>query len=86
MTDTSLETKRIKTSDGTILNYVNIGGINKLHNIDGAAILPQGNKRSAEYYLFGIRYTRDKWEEAKKNTNGVPFYKTSIGKASGARV
>jgi hypothetical protein len=57
-----------------------------MHNWDGAAFLPQGNKRQAEYYLFGIKHTKDEWLEKKKSVNGVPFYKTSLGKAAGARV
>ena len=82
----TLETQCIVTSDGTILHYINIDGINKCHNWDGAAYTPQGNKRQAEYYLFGIKHTKDRWLEKKKDVNGQPYYKTSLGKASGARV
>ena len=82
----TLETQRLKTADGTIAHYVNINGVNKMHNWDGAAFFPQGNKRQAEYYLFGIKYTKDKWLEFKKDVNGVPWYKTAAGKAAGARV
>lgn len=76
------ETKKMKTSDGSIIYHLN----GKMHNFDGPAYIPQGNKRAAEYWLFGIKYTKDQWEAAKKDTNGVPFYKTAVGKASGARV
>jgi len=79
-------TKRLRTADGTIVYYMTINGVNKMHNWDGAALIPQGNKRQAEYYLFGIKYTKDQWLEFKKNVNGVPFYKTAAGKAAGARV
>ena len=79
-------TQRLVTSDGTIAYYINIYGINKMHNWDGAAFIPQGNKRKAEYYLFGIRYTKEQWLDFKKDVNGIPFYKTSVGKAAGARV
>jgi len=82
----TLETQRIKTSDGTIVHYVSINGVKKVHNWDGAALIPQGNKRQAEYYLFGIKHTKDEWLEKKKSVNGVPFYKTAAGKAAGARV
>ena len=57
-----------------------------MHNWDGTALIPQGNKRQAEYYLFGIKHTKDEWLDKKKSVNGVPFYKTSIGKTAGARV
>jgi hypothetical protein len=80
------ETKKLITADKTVVHYINVDGVNKMHNWDGAAFLPQGNKRQAEYYLFGFKYTKDQWEDRKKDANGVPFYKTSVGKASGARV
>ena len=76
------EVKKMKTGDGTIIYYLD----GKIHNWDGPAFIPQGNKRLAEYYLFGIKHTKEQWEEKKKDVNGQPFYKTASGKASGARV
>jgi hypothetical protein len=75
-------TKKMKTTDGSIVYYLD----GKIHNWDGPALIPQGNKRLAEYYLFGIKHTKEQWEEKKKDVNGVPFYKTSVGKSAGARV
>ena len=66
------ETKKLKTSDGTIVYYLD----GKMHNFDGPAYLPQGNKRAAEYYVFGIKFTKDQFDNIKKDNNGVPFYKT----------
>ncbi len=80
------ETKKIKTEDGSIVYYVNINGSNKMHNFDGPAYLPQGNRRAAEYYVFGMKFTKDQFDNIKKDNNGVPFYKTAAGKAAGARV
>ena len=76
------ETKRLKTADGTIVYYWE----NKMHNWDGPAYIPQGNKRAAEYYVFGIKFTKDQFDNIKKDNNGVPFYKTAAGRASGTRV
>jgi hypothetical protein len=76
------EVKKMKSTDGSIVYYLN----GKIHNWDGPALIPQGNKRLAEYYLFGIKHTKDQWEEKKKDVNGQPFYKTSVGKSAGARV
>jgi hypothetical protein len=76
------EVKKMKAADGSIVYYLN----GKIHNWDGPALIPQGNKRLAEYYLFGIKHTKEQWEEKKKDVNGQPFYKTSVGKAAGARV
>jgi hypothetical protein len=33
-----------------------------------------------------MKYTKDQWEDRKKDINGQPFYKTAAGKAAGARV
>ena len=76
------ETKKLKTQDGSIVYYWE----GKMHNWDGPAYIPQGNKRAAEYWLFGMKYTKDQWEDRKKDINGQPFYKTAAGKAAGARV
>ena len=76
------EVRKIKTADKTIVYYLD----GKIHNWDGPALIPQGNKRLAEYYLFGIKHTKEQWEEKKKDVNGLPWYKTSAGKAAGARV
>jgi hypothetical protein len=81
-----METRKIVTVDGTIAYYLNVDGINKLHNVDGPALVPKGNKRQSEYWLFGFKYSKDQWEDRKKDTNGVPWYKTAAGKAAGARV
>jgi hypothetical protein len=80
------ETKRIKTKDGSIIYSIDIEDKNLMHNWDGPAYIPQGNKRAAEYWLFGFKYTKDQWEDRKKDVNGQPFYKTAAGKAAGARV
>jgi hypothetical protein len=80
--ENQLETRRLKTKDGTIAYYC----LGKMHNWDGPAFLPQGNKRKAEYWLFGMPHTKVQWEEKKKDIHGQPYYKTSAGKAAGARV
>ena len=80
------ETKRIKTQDGSIVYSIDIEDKNLMHNWDGPAYIPQGNKRAAEYWLFGFKYTKDQWEDRKKDVNGVPFYKTAAAKSTGARV
>ena len=77
----TLETKCLKQADGTIVYYFQ----NKMHNWDGPAYIPQGDKRRAEYYLFGIKQTKGQWSEAKKDVNGVPFHKTAAGKQAGVR-
>lgn len=81
-----METQKLKTSDGTIVYYINTDGINKMHNWDGPAYFPKGSKRESEYYLFGIKMSKNEWLERKNDVNGLPFYKTAAGKTAGARV
>ena len=81
-----METQKITTPDGTTAFYINLDGINKMHNWDSSAFIPKGNKREAEYYLFGIKMSKDEWLERKADINGLPWYKTAAGKASGVRV
>jgi hypothetical protein len=67
------KSRKITTSDGTIMHTFD----GKLHNWEGPALIPQGNKRKREYYLNGIKYTEAKWNEALKDRNGLPWYKGS---------
>jgi hypothetical protein len=69
--------KKIKTGDGTIM-YMFDG---KLHNWEGPALIPEGNTRKREYYLNGIKYTEEKWKEACKSREGLPWYKGSGAQA-----
>jgi hypothetical protein len=77
--------KKLVKADGTIAYVNEANGVYKLHNFDGPALIPQGNKRLAEYYLFGTKYTKEAWEMAKKDENGVPFHKTAASKKMGNR-
>ena len=43
----------VKTSDGSV-RYVFDG---KLHNWEGPALIPEGNMRKREYYLYGILFS-----------------------------
>jgi len=79
-------TRNFKTKDGTILYYSNTTGVNKFHNWDGPALIPQGNMKLAEYHIYGIRYTKEEWIDRKRDANGLPWFKTAIGKNTGARV
>jgi len=80
-----MEIKTIETKDGTVCHYININGKNIFHSWDGPAFIPLGNKKLAEYYVYGFRKTKEEWEFYKKDGDGLPFYKTAAGKAMGAR-
>ena len=53
-----------------------INGENKLHNWEGPALTNEEQKIK-EYYLNGIIYDYDIWNEIKKSGEGLPWYKQS---------
>ena len=61
-----------------------INGENKLHNWDGPALINKGQKKK-EYYLNGILYDFDMWNEIKKSGEGLPWYKQSGSTVKTAR-
>jgi len=71
------KTKRLKTPDGTIAYYWD----NKLHNWEGPALIPEGNNRRREYYLYGILKTEEEWKEARRSGKGMPWFKDPRFKA-----
>lgn len=64
-------TKKLTKADGTIAYIWD----NNLHNWDGPALIPEGNMRKREYYLYGIPKTEEQWKEARKDREGLPWYK-----------
>ena len=60
----------------TIAHTLEINGENKLHNWEGPALINKGQKLK-EYYLNGIIYEYDIWNEIKKSGEGLPWYKQS---------
>ena len=73
--------KLIKPEDGTIAYVITIDGVSKLHNWDGPALINKEQKRK-EYYLNGIEYDFETWNEIQKGKEGLPWYKTSQGKGT----
>jgi|TARA_R110002074_G_scaffold395438_1_gene583836 hypothetical protein len=51
------------------------------HNEDGPALTNTEQKRK-EYYLNGIEFTYDDWNEIMKGKEGLPWYKTAAGKGT----
>ena len=66
------KTQNFTSSDGSCY----ITWDRKLHNWDGPALIPEGDKKRAEYYLYGIKYSLEDWKEMKKQWEGLPWYKT----------
>ena len=65
------QSRKLKKADGTIA-YVWDG---KLHNWEGHALIPEGNERKGEYHLYGIKMRKGEWNEARKQREGLPYYK-----------
>ena len=63
--------KKLTRPDGTIAYVFD----NKLHNWDGPALIPEGDNRKREYYLNGIKKTEEEWRNARKEREGLPWYK-----------
>ena len=47
----------------------------KMHNWDGPALIPQGNRKLAKWFLFGIEYTKEEHKLALSDHTGLPWYK-----------
>ena len=65
------KSQKLKKADGTIA-YIWDG---KLHNWEGPALIPEGNEKKREYYLYGILYSEEDHKEAIRNQTGLPWYK-----------
>ena len=61
--------KKLTKADGTVA-YVWEG---KLHNWEGPALITGEGKK--EYHIHGIKYTLDGWKEARRNREGLPWFK-----------
>lgn len=74
MTQNSFKT--IRTLEGITLKLYREEGKNPiLHSLDGPAIkYPKGMKRPDEYYIYGIPYTKKRWEETKESSKVAYMY------------
>jgi hypothetical protein len=63
--------RKLTKADGTIA-YI---WENKFHNWEGPALIPEGDNRKREYYIHGIKYSEDAWKEARRNRQGLPWFK-----------
>ena len=51
------------------------------HCEEGPALINEEQRRK-EYYLNGIEYDFDTWNEIMKGKEGLPWYKTAAGKGT----
>lgn len=56
----------------TISYYKGAGEIAKIHSITGPAVVySEQEAKASEYYLFGIRYSKIKWQELVNQQKAV---------------
>lgn len=65
------QTQRYRSPDGTI----RVVWDGKLHSWDGPALIPEGNMRYRKYFIYGFEYNEEEWKQAKRDWNGIPWYK-----------
>ena len=70
--------QKLKKADGTIA-YV---WDNKFHNWDGPALIPEGNEKKAEYYIYGIKYSKEEHKDRIRQQTGLPWYKKPAPKGT----
>ena len=58
----------------TTAHVVEHNGIAKFHHFEKPALVNKEQRRK-EYYLNGIEYTEDEWNEIRKGREGLPWYK-----------
>jgi len=75
------QSRKLTKPDGTIA-YVWDG---KLHNWEGPALIPEGNTKKSEYYLYGIQKTKDEWQETVSQRTGLPWFKQPAPKGQNHR-
>ena len=65
----------------TTARVVEHNGIAKFHSDDGPAVINKEQRR-IEYYLNGIEYDFETWNEIMKGKEGLPWYKTAAAKGT----
>jgi hypothetical protein len=68
---TGSRSRKLVSGDGTIM-FLHPNK-NVLHNYDGPALVPEGKKTKAEYYINGVKLTEKEWKEVLKEE--LPWYK-----------
>jgi hypothetical protein len=64
----------MKTVCGKTLSYLETTGqMNKMHSTEGPAIIyPESENKAPEYYLFGIKYSKNDWKSLINQHKAIP--------------
>jgi len=67
-------TKTIKTVCGKTLSFLETTGQpNKMHSMEGPAVIyPESESKTSEYYLFGIKYSKNEWKSLINQHKAAP--------------
>ena len=65
----------------TTVRVLDFGNRAVLHSDDGPALINREQKRK-EYYLNGIEYDFETWNEIQKGKEGLPWYKNPAFKGT----
>ena len=65
----------------TIAKVLDFGNKAVFHNEKGPALINK-KQRKKEYYLNGIKFDYETWNEIMKGKEGLPWYKTAVGKGT----
>ena len=65
----------------TIAKVLDYGYKAVFHDEEGPALINKGQRRK-EYYLNGIEYDYETWNEMMQHKEGLPWYKTAVGKGT----
>ena len=65
----------------TIARVLQVGDRAVFHSEDGPALINKEQRRK-EYYLNGIEFTYDDWNEIIKGKEGLPWYKNPAMKGT----
>ena len=62
-----------REEDGSLTKMITleVNGLNKLHSIEEPALVNK-EQRKKEYYLNGIQYSWENWNEIRKGREGLP--------------
>ena len=70
-----------KDGTKTTARVIDYGNKAVLHNEEGPALINKEQHRK-EYYLNGIEFTYDDWNEIQKGREGLPWYKKPAPKGT----
>lgn len=67
-------TRTIKTACGKTVSFLETTGqTNKMHSMEGPAIIySESEGKAPEYYLFGIKYSKNEWKSLINQHKATP--------------